>query len=608
MSLAADFIDRNCASTLPALFAERVRRTPEAVAYQQYDMAAGAWRCYTWQQMSEQVSRWRQALEQEQLEAGERVAVMLNNSVEWICFDQAAQSLGLVLVSLYTSDTTDDIAYILNDAGASLLLMASPRQWQRLELDKSRVPSLQHVWCLENAGKDDSLVVDERIREVQTLLPAKPGAITSKVSDPESLAAIIYTSGTTGHPKGVMLSHRNILANAEAVQKLIPAYSSDIFLSFLPLSHGFERTVEYYLPMMAGSQVVYARSVKLLSEDLLEVRPTVFLSVPRLYEKIYVAIQQKLAGSWLKKTLFYWTVELGWRYFEAEYQRRLPLSITQRWLYKLLHRLVAGKVLQRLGGRLRVAITGAAPMPVKVARFFIGLGVPLYEGYGLTEAGPAVTGNCQANNVPGSVGVPLPGVEVKLAADGELLVRSEGVMRGYWHNEKDTRKAIDAQGWLHTSDLAELKDGIITIRGRKKDILVTSTGEKVPPADMESAIVMDPLFEQAMIVGEGKPYLSALLILNVEAWQELAKSFHLDPANEQSLHNRVVMNAVLHKLSGLLADFPGFAQVRAVSLSCNSWTIENGLLTPTMKLKRNEIEARFQNEIEELYRGHLLVE
>jgi len=608
MSLATDFIDYRRASTLPALFAERVRRTPEAVAYQQYDMAAGTWRRYTWQQMSEQVSRWRQALEQEQLQAGDRVAVMLNNSVEWICFDQAAQSLGLVLVSLYTSDTTDDIAYILNDAGARLLITASRRQWQGLVLDESRVPSLQRIWCLESTGKAESADANERICEVQAVLPATPVAITSKVSDPESLATIIYTSGTTGHPRGVMLSHRNILANAEAVQKLIPAYASDIFLSFLPLSHGFERTVEYYLPMMAGSQVVYARSVNLLSEDLLEIRPTVFLSVPRLYEKIYVAIQKKIADSWLKKTLFYWTVELGWRHFEAEYQRRLPLSIIQRWLNKLLHRLVAQKVLQRLGGRLRVAITGAAPMPVKVARFFIGLGVPLYEGYGLTEAGPAVTGNCQANNVPGSVGVPLPGVEVKLAADGELLVRSAGVMRGYWHNEKETHKAIDAQGWLHTSDLAKLKDGIITIRGRKKDILVTSTGEKVPPVDMELAIVMDPLFEQAMVVGEGKPYLSALLILNVEAWQELAKSFHLDPANEQSLHNRAVMNAVIRKLSGLLAEFPGFAQVHAVSLSWNPWTIENGLLTPTMKIKRHEIEARFQDEIEELYRGHVLVE
>jgi long-chain acyl-CoA synthetase len=558
--------------------------------------------------MLELVSRWRQALEQEQLEAGDRVAVMLNNSVEWVCFDQAAQSLGLVLVSLYTSDTTDDIAYILNDAGARLLLTGSRRQWQSLELDASRVPSLQRIWCLEGTGKDESSDLDERIREVQTVLPATPATITSKVSDPESLATIIYTSGTTGHPKGVMLSHRNLLANAGAVQKLIPAYANDVFLSFLPLSHGFERTVEYYLPMMAGSRVVYARSVKLLSEDLLEIRPTVFLAVPRLYEKIYVAIQQKIADSWLKKTLFDWTVKLGWQNFEAEYRRRLPLPTIQRWLNNFLHRLVARKILQRLGGRLRVAITGAAPMPVKVTRFFIGLGVPLYEGYGLTEAGPAVTGNCPANNFPGSVGVPLPGVEVKLAADGELLVRSAGVMRGYWLNEKETHKVIDAQGWLHTSDLAELNDGRITIHGRKKDILVTSTGEKVPPVDMESAIVMDPLFEQAMIVGEGKPYLSALLILNVEAWQALAKSFHLDPANEQSLHNRAVMNAVIRKLSGLLADFPGYAQVHAVSLSCKPWSIENGLLTPTMKLKRHEIEARFQNEIEELYRGHVLVE
>lgn len=607
MSLAKDFIDANSAGTLPALFAERVRLSPEAVAYQQYDVTTETWRSFTWREVREQVSRWRQALEQEGLQPGERVAVMLKNSVEWICFDQAAQSLGLVVVSLYTADTTDDIVYILNDAGARLLLTVSLYQRQSLALDESRVPSLQRIWCLEET-KNISSTQDKRIREVQALLPAEPTTFVAGESDPDALATIIYTSGTTGRPKGVMLSHRNILTNAEAVQKLIPAYADDIFLSFLPLSHGFERTVEYYLPMMAGSRVVYARSAKLLGADLLEIRPTVFLAVPRLYEKIYAMIQQKIAGHRLKRMLFNWTVNLGWQAFEASYQRRAPLTVFQRSLHALLHRLVANKVLNYLGGRLRVAITGAAPIPMKVIRFFIGLGLPLYEGYGLTEAGPVVSSNYPENNRPGSVGVPLPGVEVRVTNDGELLVRSKSVMRGYWRNEEATREAIDVQGWLHTSDLAEINEGVITIRGRKKEILVTSTGEKVPPADMESVIMMDPLVDQAMIVGEGKPYLAALLILNVEEWEKLAKAFHLDPTDEQSLRNRAVMNAVLQKLSGLLADFPGYAQIHAVSLSCEPWSIEDGLLTPTMKIKRSEIEKRFADEIRKLYRGHVIVE
>ncbi len=607
MSLAKDFIDANRAGTLPALFAERVRLSPEAVAYQQYDVTTETWRSFTWREVREQVSRWRQALEQEGLQPGERVAVMLKNSVEWICFDQAAQSLGLVVVSLYTADTTDDIVYILNDAGARLLLTVSLYQRQSLALEESRVPSLQRIWCLEET-KNISSTQDKRIREVQALLPAEPTTFVAGESDPDALATIIYTSGTTGRPKGVMLSHRNILTNAEAVQKLIPAYADDIFLSFLPLSHGFERTVEYYLPMMAGSRVVYARSAKLLGADLLEIRPTVFLAVPRLYEKIYAMIQQEIAGQRLKRMLFNWTVNLGWQAFEASYQRRAPLTVFQRSLHALLHRLVANKVLNYLGGRLRVAITGAAPIPIKVMRFFIGLGLPLYEGYGLTEAGPVVSSNYPENNRPGSVGVPLPGVEVRVANDGELLVRSKSVMRGYWRNEEATREAIDVQGWLHTSDLGEINEGVITIRGRKKDILVTSTGEKVPPADMESVIMMDPLVDQAMIVGEGKPYLAALLILNVEEWEKLAKAFHLDPTDEQSLRNRAVMNAVLQKLSGLLADFPSYAQIHAVSLSCEPWSIENGLLTPTMKIKRSEIEKRFADEIRKLYRGHVIVE
>jgi long-chain acyl-CoA synthetase len=405
-----------------------------------------------------------------------------------------------------------------------------------------------------------------------------------------------------------MLSHANILANAEAVQNHIPAYSYDIFLSFLPLAHGFERTVNYYLPMMAGSRVSYARSVKQLAEDLLAVRPTVFLSAPRLYEKIYAAVQAKVAPNWLKRKLLAATVNLGWQKFEAQQQRGPALGLMKHVGYKLLYKLVAKKILARLGGRLRVAVTGAAPLSEKVARFFIGLGFPLVEGYGLTEAGPVVSGNTPQKNQPGSVGLPLPGVEVSTSEEGELLVRSASVMQGYWQRQKDTDEVIDAAGWLHTGDLAEIQDGIIFIRGRSKDILVTSTGEKVPPADMEMMITLDPLFEQAMVVGEGKPYIAALLVLNHAVWQKLAAELGLDAEDVASLQVEKTNEAVLNKLAGLLKMFPGYAQIHAVYLTRDSWTIENGLLTPTLKIKRSEVEKRFVKEIKGLYRGHVMVE
>ncbi|KPK53493.1 MAG: AMP-dependent synthetase, partial [Thiotrichales bacterium SG8_50] len=486
-----DFITAAEAVSLPGLFVARVQRSPEAIAYEQYDAQTDSWRNYRWQDMHALVARWRAALENENLQAGDRVATLVNNGIDWVCFEQAAQSLGLVVVALYTTDTPTNLGYIMADAGVRILLIEESIQWQSLAGKQKDLPSLQRVWCLRKSKSAGEPQQD--LAYVEDILPLEGSSDKNVVTDPDELATIIYTSGTTGRPKGVMLSHQNILTNAEAVHINIPAYPEDIFISFLPLAHGFERTVNYYLPMMAGSRVSYARSIKLLAEDLLVIRPTVFLSAPRLYEKIYAAVRDKVAPHKLKRKLLAATVSLGWQRFEAQQQRQLRLNLLQHIMYMLLHKLVAEKILARLGGRLRVAVTGAAPLSEKVARFFIGLGFPLVEGYGLTEAGPVVSGNSLEINTPGSVGRPLPGIEVATTEEGELLVRSAGVMLGYWQREDATHEVIDAEGWLHTGDLAEIEDDTIFIRGRIKDILVTSTGEKVAPAHMEMTITLDPL-------------------------------------------------------------------------------------------------------------------
>lgn len=606
-SHTTDFIDESMANTLPELFRQRVQRSPERIAYTQFDENAGDWRDYTWQEIQLLVHRWRQALLKEGLAKGDRVAVIVGNSIEWVCFDQAAQSLGLVIVSLYTTDTAENIAYILKDAGARVLLIAGLEQWKNIEDHETQLPALQSVWCLEDC-KSTEYKQYQKVQCVENLLPADAEPYENVPVEPDALATIIYTSGTTGRPKGVMLSHHNILSNAVAVQKNIPAYPDDIFLSFLPLAHSFERTIEYYFPMMSGSQVSYARSIKTLIDDLPIIKPTILISAPRLYEKIYAAIQNKVATHWLKRKLFNWTISLGWQQFEATQNRRPPVNIIKRLFGKILHKIVAGKVLARLGGRLRVAVTGAAPMAEKVSRFFLGLGLPLVEGYGLTEASPVVTGNNLENNLPGSVGKAVYGVEVKTADNGELLVRSPGVMLGYWNKEEATREAIDEDGWLYTGDVAEIKQGLVYIRGRLKEILVTSTGEKVAPADMETAIMLDPLFDQAMVVGEGKPFIAALLVLEEEAWSKFASELGLDATDRASLKNEQVIDAVLKKLASLLSSFPVYAQIHSVYLTCEPWTIENGLLTPTLKIKRNVINERFSQQITELYRGHLMVE
>ena len=359
----------------------------------------------------------------------------------------------------------------------------------------------------------------------------------------------------------------------------------------------------YYLPMMGGSRVCYARSVELLRHDLPLVRPTVLLAVPRVYDKIYLAIQARLGARGLKRRLFDATVDLGWQCFIARQGRGPAVGMPKRLAARLLRHLVARQVLDKLGGRLRVAVSGGAPLSPVVARFFIGLGLPLTEGYGLTEASPVLSNTQPGDCVPGSVGQPLPGIGVRIGPQGELLAHTQGRMLGYWGQPEATARAIDAEGWLHTGDLCEVRDGYLYIRGRLKEILVTSSGEKVPPTELELALTMDPLFAQALVLGDGRPYLAALLVLEPDAWAELAGGLGLDPLAPQALQHPSAVAAALSRARARLRHLPRYAQVRALHLSLEPWTIDNGLLTPTMKLKRERLEAQFAETIRQIYRN-----
>lgn len=595
--LGLHVIPCDSALTLPGLFQQRCERSLNKVAFQQYE--ADGWRSYSWRDIALLAGRWQKGLKKEGLKPGDRVAISLKNSVEWVCFDQASLALGLVLVPLYTTDNPDNLVHILADSAARLLLLDSDIRWPALAAQRRALQDLHRVVCLERETTREN----EIIRYVSDWLPEGTYTLDVTEAKPDDLATLVYTSGTTGRPKGVMLSHRNILFDAEAVLRRIPAFPSDIFLSFLPLAHSFERTVGYYLPMMAGCQISYARSIELLRQDLQIVRPTVLLSVPRIYDKIYLAIQTKLAHRRLAQWLFNTTVAIGWRRFEAGQGRASQPGLLSRLVWPLLKRLVAKPILNRLGGRLRVAVSGGAPLSAPVARFFIGLGLPLTEGYGLTEAAPVISGILPGDYLPGSVGKALPSVEVRVGPEGEFLARGPGVMKGYWNQPKATRSAIDEDGWLHTGDIAEIREDTIYIRGRLKDILVTSTGEKIPPADMEMALTLDPLFDQALVVGEGRPYLVALLVLNPEAWGMFAASLQLDPENPESLNAPESSRAVLSKAQARLQTFPGYARVRAVHLTLEPWTIDDGLITPTLKVKRAVLEKQLAEVIDGLYSG-----
>ena len=608
-----DVITPQQAGTLHGLFVERVRRTPDKVAYRHFSSditpASGhesslklrfqrnVWRDLTWREMRGEVARWQAALAGLELQRGDRVAIMLRSCPHWMMFDQAALSLGLVVVPLYTVDRPDNLAYIINDADVKALLFENAEQWQALRTVRDRLGGVRRFVSVDTVRDSN----EPRLKSMAEFLPPAATLQPALPCGMNELASIIYTSGTTGKPKGAMLSHANMLTNAHACLDTFMVRGDDLFLSFLPLSHTFERTLGYYLPVMTGATVAFARSIPLLSEDLQLIRPTILISVPRIYERVYAAIRARLEESSLfARKLFHLAVETGWARFEHR-QGRGPWKASFL-LWPLLQKLVAQKILDGLGGRLRVAVSGGAALAPEISRVFIGLGLPVVQGYGLTETGPVISGNRVENNFPDSVGQPIRDMQVRLGEQSVLLVKGPNVMLGYWNNPQATRDMIDADGWLNTGDVAHISEtGHIYITGRVKDIIVMSNGEKVPPTDMELALLHDPLFDQVMVFGEAHPYLVVLAVLNNEAWQHFAREIGIRADIPEALTDSRVEAKMLRRVARNLRDFPGYAKVNRVLLLREPWSVENGLLTPTLKIKRTEIAKQFAAQIKQLY-------
>lgn len=599
MPVTHDVIGVEAAVTLDGLFSERVKRTPDLTAYRYFDDTSGTWKSYTWGEMNASVARWQAAFERDGLVSGERIAILLRNSPEWVMCDIAALGLGLVVIPLYTQDRPENIAYVIGNAGCKMLLFEGPEQWSALREVRDQLGGVKRMVSVKPVpGGGDS-----RLKSMDEWLPASAPATYHRKSERNDLATIVYTSGTTGRPKGVMLSHNNILTNAYACLNVMATTPDDVFLSFLPLSHTFERTCGYYLTMMAGSTTAYARSVALLGEDLQTIAPTVLVSVPRIYERVWSAIRAKLdEGPPARKKLFLLAVEVGYARFEHS-QGRGPWKASFL-LWPVLQTLVARKVLARLGGRLRAVLSGGAALPPEVSRVFIGLGLPVLQGYGLTESSPVACANSLDDNVPASVGRPIPGVEVMLGDNSALLIKGPNVMLGYWEDEPATRQILTAEGWLNSGDLAKIDDqGHVYIVGRLKEIIVMSNGEKISPVDVEAAIARDSLFEQVLLLGEAKPFLSVIAVLNREQWSTVAAREGL-PADEAAIRSEPAQALFLRRIGEQLKAFPGYAQVRRVFVTLEPWTVDNGLMTPTLKLKRNKVLEKFNAEIDQMYFGH----
>jgi len=561
-----NFPERNW--TLTDLFLSRVRTSPQGKAYRWFD--GSRWVDISWAETEQRVGRFRAALEKEGFQPGDRVGICSRNRIEWVCFDQAALSLGLVVVPLFYNDRPDNMAYCLHDAGARLLLLEDGRVWEAMRAHETQ---LERVVCIDHAPAGDTVAV-----ALDQWLPAQGVDVRPSPAKTGDLATLVYTSGTTGRPKGVMLTHHNIVNDVMGLCAALPEIfqlKSYRFLSFLPLSHMLERTVGYYIPMymQEGTQVVFARSIQDLAEDLVSQKPNVIVSVPRIFERVYSKVEEKLPPGSFKRKLFEKTVDIGWKRFKKE------AGLLDHLLWPILNVLVARKLRARLGGQLDYIWLGGAPLAPHLLRIFTGMGLTFIHGYGLTETSPAASANLLADNDPMSVGHVIPGNEARVADNGELLVRGPIVMKGYWNNPTATAAAIDADGWLHTGDVVELREGRIYIRGRVKDIIILSNGEKIPPADAEQAIMRDTVFDQVLVIGEGRAHLGLLCVSKLENEKELCAC-----ANAQ------------------LKDFPGYARIRHLARVDEAWTVENGLITPTLKLKRNKIEERFAKEIEAMYK------
>jgi len=520
---------------------------------------------------------------------GDRVGVLGHNCIEWLLADFAILHVGAVTVPAYFTDPSEAVQYVFRDAGCRHVLVEPGEQQAKLSgLEISATPLFSDTGVsLAAISKDSGW--DGR---PDTLLP-----------DKKALATLIYTSGTTGRPKGVMLTHENLLADIAAGLGAVPVFPTDVFLSFLPVSHAFERTVGHFLAVASGSRIAYAEDVTTLMRDMPEVQPTIVLSVPRLYEKIYAGVQEKLQQTVkIRRWLFNRAQAVGIERFERAQQGK-SLSMGHRIIWELLDRLAHTRLRARLGGRLRLFISGGAALSPDIARFLLAAGITVLPGYGLTEAAPVLAVNREQRIRPETVGQALPGVELRLADDGELLARGNMIMQGYWRQPEATAVALDSDGWLHTGDIAEIDaEGFIRIIDRKKEIIVLSNGENVPPALVEMQLQLHlPVIAQTMVVGDGRPHITALIVPDeaglAKAWR--VHSGHSLPENWRQ--DAEVRDWFQQQIDDALRNLPGFMHVTHFCFVTEPWTQDNGLLTPTLKVKRERILARYAREVERMY-------
>jgi long-chain acyl-CoA synthetase len=535
---------------------------------------------------------------------GDKLCLLSENRPEWVMADFATLCAGGLTVPIYTTLVSDQVRYIIDDSDATIVIVSNADQWKKIEPLRSELGKVAHYIMIDGPAPEGVLSFEDLEGKGKSLKNAQPGLfgeLTARVKADDA-ASLIYTSGTTGMPKGVILTHGNFLSNVRTVREIIEFTERDVCLSFLPLSHVLERMVTFTY-LYAGCTIAYAESVEAVAQNLLEVRPHIMVSVPRVFEKIYTKVMdQVLASPALRRKIFFWAVKIGRRYGARKLAGQ-PISGGLRFKRAVAHKLVFSKIIARTGGRVRFFVSGGAPLSKEIAEFFYALGLIVLEGYGLTETAPVLSVNTFENLKFGTVGKPIPGVEIKIASDGEILARGPNVMKGYYKKEAETREVMEG-GWFHTGDIGHLdEDGYLVITDRKKDLIVTSGGKNVAPQPIENLLKLSPYIANAVVVGDRKRFVSALIVPEFEKLEAYARDRDIAFARRDELiaDARIVdfIRTEVDRVTPLLASYE---RVKKFILLARDFEIEQGEITPSLKVRRTIVEGKYQDVIESLYK------
>ena len=579
-------------------------KKPEHLRYKR----DGAWRAISSDEFRRAVEELALGLRALGIEKGDKVAILSENRPEWAFADLASLLAGAVDAPIYSTLTPQQVLYILNDSEAKAIFVSNATQAAKVGEVRPEARHLQHVIRMDPGPVEGTQSLDEVRTLGRPVLEKDPQAVRQNAAlvKPGELATLIYTSGTTGEPKGVMLTHSNLVSN---VLGSLAAFSGigpgDTALSFLPLCHVFERMGGHYLMLHVGATIAYAEGVDKVPQNMLEVQPTLMLSVPRLYEKMYAKINEKVAGDPpLRQKIFRWALATGREVFRHRCEKTTPgLLLSAK--HKLADSLVFAKIRDRTGGRLRLFVSGGAPLAREIGEFFGSAGLLVLEGYGLTETSPVISVNTPQALRPGSVGQPIPGVEVKIAADGEILTRGPHVMLGYYKKPDATAEAIDKEGFFHTGDIGVLDaQGFLIITDRKKDILVTSGGKNIAPQPIENKIKTNKFFAEIVMIGNRRNYAAALVVPNFDNLEKWAQEKRLVYATREELAAKAEVAAHYKDLVvDLTSDLAQFERIKKVAVLPREFSLEAGELTPTLKVKRRVVEQKYKDLIDDLYGG-----